>query len=68
MSSTSKAAASTAFKYPVMEDILRRVLPFEEEDISQALLVTLLLGREWENETATRPVAKKVLRHDLEET
>lgn len=67
MSSTSKAAASAAFKYPVLEDMLRRVLSLEEEDASQVLLVALLLAREWENETATRPEAKKALRHDLEE-
>jgi hypothetical protein len=50
--------------------MLRRVLSLEkkeEKDASQAL-VALLLAREWDNETATRPVAKKVLRHDLEET
>jgi hypothetical protein len=48
--------------------MLRRVLSLEEEkDVSQ-VLVALLLAREWDNETATRPVAKKVLRHDLEAT
>jgi hypothetical protein len=68
MSSASKAAASAAFKYPVIEDMPRRVLLPLVEDASQVVLVALVLAREWDNETATRPVAKKVLRHDLEET